>query len=287
MQLALGTVQFGIAYGIAGRGEAVPETEVREILEHAAAEGVTTVDTAAVYGDIESRLGRLGQGLPLEFVSKVPPIDDRLPPPEAAAFALASARRSRARLGPALRGLMTHRAKDLQGARGEAVWQALMPWARGEGIVVGASCYAPEEAVALLGDPGIRLCQIPGNALDQRVNRANAAGLGRIEVHLRSAFLQGLLLMGKERGVSRLPAATEALARWYAWASDRDMRPLEAALAVVKSFTAVSKVVIGVDDLRQWRAVTSAWGTVRPMAANELSTGDMDVIDPRCWKPHL
>ena len=42
MQLALGTVQFGIAYGIAGRGEAVPEAEVRAILEDAAARGVTS-----------------------------------------------------------------------------------------------------------------------------------------------------------------------------------------------------------------------------------------------------
>lgn len=284
MQLALGTVQFGLAYGIAGRGEAVPEAEVRAILEDAAAQGVTTLDTAAVYGDIESRLARLAAGLPLRFVSKVPALDESLDPAAAARAALAAARQSRQRLGPALRGLMTHRAQDLQGARGEAVWRLLAPWARDEGISLGASCYAADEAAALARHPGIALCQVPGNALDQRVARPDtAAALAGVDVHLRSAFLQGLLLMTPARAAERLPPAAEELARWHAWSAARGLSPLEAALSVVKSFGAVSTVVVGVDDLVQWREIAAAWRTARPLSAPELAVDRSGVIDPRLW----
>lgn len=280
MQLALGTVQFGIAYGIAGRGEAVPEAEVRAILEGAADQGVTTLDTAAAYGDIETRLARLAAGLPLRFVSKVPAIDETLDPAAAARAALAAARQSRERLGPALRGLITHRAQDLQGARGEAVWRLLAPWARDEGITLGASCYAPAEAEALARQPGVALCQVPGNAFDQRVVHAALAG---VEVHLRSAFLQGLLLMDPARAAERLPGAAEALNRWHAWAAARDLSPLEAALSVVKSFDTVSTVVVGVDNLAQWREIAAAWRVGRPLPAPELAVDRSGVIDPRLW----
>jgi aryl-alcohol dehydrogenase-like predicted oxidoreductase len=284
MQLALGTVQFGIAYGIAGRGEPVPEAEVRAILEDAAAQGVTMLDTAAAYGDIEPRLARLAAGLPLRIVSKIPALNESMDPAAAAQAALTAARQSHQRLGPALCGLMMHRAQDLQGARGEAVWGALAPWARNEGIVLGASCYAPAEAASLAAKPGIALCQLPGNALDQRIAQPyRAEALRGVEVHLRSAFLQGLLLMPRSQASSSLPTAAAALARWHAWADKRGLSPLEAALSVVKSFSVVSSVVVGVDSLYQWRAIAVAWRSTRAVAAPELATNKIRIIDPRHW----
>ena len=58
MKLSLGTVQFGLAYGIAGRDTPVEPAIVRNILELAQSAGITTLDTAAAYGDIEERLER-------------------------------------------------------------------------------------------------------------------------------------------------------------------------------------------------------------------------------------
>ena len=284
MQLALGTVQFGLAYGIAGRGEAVPDHEVRTILEDASARGVRTIDTAADYGDIESRLSRLAAGLPLEVVSKVPAIPPELSPDDAAAFALRMARRSRERLGPLLRGLMVHRSGDLVGARGDAVWPALRAWASADGIQLGASCYDPADADALARERGIALTQVPGNAFDQRIADAAAhAPLRQVEVHLRSAFLQGLLLMPLADAKRRLPAAAAPLDRWHADCARRGTAPLQSALAVVKSFSLVSRVVVGVDRLAQWTEIAQAWDAARPTDAPDLACGQADVTDPRLW----
>lgn len=284
MELALGTVQFGLAYGIAGRSEPVPEPEVRSILEDAAAQGVRTLDTAAAYGDIELRLAKLAHGLPLGFVSKIPPLDEQLSPQEAASAALAAARLSRERLGPALRCLMLHRARDLRGARGAALWRVLAPWAREEGVVLGASCYSPAEAAGLAQTPGIRLFQLPGNAFDQRLAaEADNAELNGVEIYLRSAFLQGLLLMDQHRAAERVPAAAAALELWHAWAAARELSLLEAALAVVKSFGLARTVVVGVDSLQQWRAISAAWKGTQALVAPELALQEAAVIDPRTW----
>jgi aryl-alcohol dehydrogenase-like predicted oxidoreductase len=282
MRLALGTVQFGLAYGIAGRGEIVPENEVRAILEDAAKRGVHTLDTASAYGDIEQRLAKLSAGLPLGIVSKVPAIPDSLAPQQAVDFALRAADLCFERLGSHLCGLMLHRGADLMGERGDALALALRTWCCDRGISFGASCYSPREAAELAATHGITLTQLPGNALDQRVG-CEVEGLTGVEVHLRSAFLQGLLLMPQQQAQSKLPQAAEFLSKWHAACRAADRSPLEMALSVVKSFSAVSAVVVGVDTLSQWIEIAQAWDHASPTEALDLRCFDPRIIDPRLW----
>lgn len=286
-QLVLGTAQFGLAYGIAGRGESVPEAEARAILEDAVARGVETLDTAAAYGDIETRLGRLIEGLPLQIISKIPAIPHDLKTTDAVTYALDAARQSHQRLGPALSALMMHRGDDLlrDVPRGQALSSALRQWATERGLVFGASCYGPDEASSLAQQHGITLIQLPGNAFDQRVaQHAIDPALKGVRLHMRSAFLQGLLLMPIEQGIARLPVAADQLRKWHAHCAAHRQTPLEAALSVAKSFDNVSALVLGVDRLAQWREIADAWERVTPQAAPELVCTLTDIIDPRQWK---
>ncbi len=98
VQLALGTVQFGTAYGVAGRGEAVPLREVREILDVAWHLGVKVLDTAPDYGSIERRLSEVAGQHPFRIVSKIPALTkDTSGDP--VGFVKESISRSRRRLG--------------------------------------------------------------------------------------------------------------------------------------------------------------------------------------------
>jgi aryl-alcohol dehydrogenase-like predicted oxidoreductase len=291
MELALGTVQFGMAYGIAGRSAAVPEVEIRAILEAASAAGVRTLDTAAGYGDIEQRLAGLAAGLPLRIVSKIPAVAEGLNDRAAADWALAQAQRSRDRLGAAMTGLMFHRADDLAGERGIAVWAAVADWCRREGLALGASCYDPETCRRLAALPGFALAQLSGNALDQRLLDSfptaapSPAGPAHppLAIQLRSAFLQGLLLMPEAEATRRLPCAEEPLARWHVACRAAGLTPLVAALSVVRNFAAVDSVVVGVDSAAQWHEIRQAWDAARPLDLPEVRCDDAAVIDPRRW----
>jgi aryl-alcohol dehydrogenase-like predicted oxidoreductase len=284
LELALGTVQFGLAYGIAGMGHAVPDTQVRQILATARQYGIRTLDTASTYGDIEQRLADLCGDQDFDVISKIAPVPAGLDGAAAAAWVLEQAQQSRQRLGGRLKGLMLHRADDLLESRADWIWTALERWAATEAVELGASCYDPSTCIRIRERLPIRLAQLPGNPFDQRLPRALPSALPGLQVHLRSVFLQGLLLMDETAAAHRLPAAAPALRRWHDWCAQRELAPLVAALSVVKSFHAVAAVLVGVDSATQLEQIAAAWVQARAIEAPELIEQSLAVIDPRSWK---
>lgn len=285
MELALGTVQFGLPYGIAGRGEPVPESEVRAILEEASYRGIRLLDTAASYGDIETRLRDLCGGLEFRCISKIPAVELEAVSLDAGRFAVEAFRRTQDRLGGMLESVLFHRATDLVGAKGREIWDTVCDIANESGIRLGVSCYAPEEIGAIQSQFPIEVAQVPGSAFDQRLrSAAQASGFGSIELHLRSVFLQGLLLMPYEAAIRRLPAATKPLLAWHAWCADRGFTPLVGALAIAKGTFGVKYVIVGVDSLTQLKAIISAWDSAPAVVDETFASADLELIDPRRWK---
>ncbi len=284
-RLALGTAQFGLAYGLnnmAGQ----PSTEaVAEILAAAQAAGLTLLDTAAAYGNSEARLGELtGDNLAFELITKLP-----AGPPAQVAQQLAA---SLARLRRAqLYGAMFHAFKPLQ--EEPAAWQALQA-ARAAGQVarIGVSLYHPHEAEWLLTENwDINLVQVPYNVFDQRF----AAVLPRlaerdVEVHVRSAFLQGLLL----REPAALPEFFRPLApkltRLRALAAAASV-PLPALLLLFAAYApGVARAVVGVDSVANLQenlaaAPHAAAAEALRLALTELAEPTDTFILPYAWPP--
>ena len=282
-QLSLGTAQFGLAYGIAGSGVPVGSDEARRILERASSIGIRFVDTAPAYGDIEQRLGPLCAGLDLRFVSKIGTLAMQTDPANAAELVMRGAELSMQRLGAALDCLLFHNGEDLLGPAGDAVWSVLEKFSRETGVRLGVSCYGPTVLQRVLARYPVKVAQLPGNALDQRV----ASGLsqfGDVELHLRSAFLQGLLLMPEDAAVARLPVAADELRRWHEWLAGRRLDPLRASLSLVKGLPGVAYCVVGVESLIQLNAIIEAWNLAQPVRAPELGCARPEVIDPRRWR---
>ncbi len=278
--LLLGTVQFGLTYGVAGRGEVVPEPEVRSLLELAAASGITTLDTAPAYGDIEARLSALCQGLPLSVVSKIAavPIDAY----DAGAAVRASIRLSRARLGDRLTTLLFHRADDLFRPDADVIWRSAVDEAGP--VRIGVSVYDPATLVILRTRYGIGVAQLPANPLDQRLRRPGVAdALEGVEIHARSVFLQGLLLAHVSQVREQVPAAVDAHERWTAWCRGHGLSPLQAALAVTRALPCVSACVVGVDRRVHLEQILEAAKQSAPLEAPLLRSDDLNVIDPRHW----
>lgn len=281
IELALGTAQFGMAYGVAGRGHAVPENEVRAILRRAHELGVRVLDTASVYGDIEGRLATLAGDAPFSVVTKLPPLPAGVSAADTDSFVKAAIRGARARLGSLLHTMLFHRAEDLLGPQGDAAWRACESDGENRGLRFGVSCYEPATLQQICQRLPIATAQLPGNALDQRLY---AAARTDVEIHLRSLFLQGLLLMPLEQAVARVPAASSALARFHDWCRVRGLSALEAALAFAKGLPGVRVCVVGVDSQAHLEAIAAAWSNAPVLRDVAVQSDDLDVIDPRRWR---
>jgi aryl-alcohol dehydrogenase-like predicted oxidoreductase len=283
MELALGTVQFGTAYGVAGRGAPLCDREARAVLEAAARHGLRWLDTAAAYGDIEQRLAGLCGELPFGVVTKLPALPAEVATQAAPAFFVEALRRSRERLGERLRVVLFHRAEDLAGEQGEAIWRAVDLETRAAGVELGVSCYDLSTLRDLQKRWPVRAAQLPGNALDQALATLDVERAPPL-LQLRSAFLQGLLLMPEAHAVRRLPPSALALQHWHAWCRTHGLDRLEAALGVVKGFAAVGQCVVGVDGVEHLEQIATAWSRSAALRAPEIACADPAVIDPRRWK---
>lgn len=255
-RLGLGTVQFGFDYGVANVSGRPDDDEVRNILRDAVDCGIETIDTAAAYGDSEAVLGRcLPRTAAVRLVTKTRPLRERMEESDAAAWVREGFVRSLQRLRrDSVDALLVHHAADLLGPLGAAIFSELARL-RKEGRVrrIGLSAYTGAEVDAALERYDIDLIQIPVNVLDQRLLSGGQLLRLReraVEIHVRSVFLQGLLLMEPANVPAYFSTIRPMLQSWRDALTEGGMTPAEGAFAFVQSLD-VDVVLVGVENAQQ------------------------------------
>ncbi|HKO80764.1 MAG TPA: aldo/keto reductase [Chitinophagaceae bacterium] len=191
-KIGLGTVQFGIKYGIANKTGQTPAAEVTRILDKAYQYGVRIVDTASAYGNAEQVLG-YNDLHRFQLVSKFMPVTigrslaDQL---NHTLFHLQI---------DSLYGFLAHRPMSLLENKNQ--WQEL-EYLKSDGLVkkIGYSLNNTNELTELLDNNMMPdLIQVPYNYFDNRFKeQLIELKMRGCEVHARSAFLQGLFFMNPD-----------------------------------------------------------------------------------------
>ena len=283
--MALGTAQFGYAYGIANQTGQVSRDNAAAILDHAWEAGVHMLDTAVAYGESEQRLGEIGIAR-WRVISKLPAIPDPCVDVAGSVQEWVMGSLERLRI-PKLWGLLLHRPQQLLGSRGDALFQALLA-VKDQGMVekIGVSIYDPGELDALCSQYRLDVVQAPFNVLDRRL--ATSGWLHRlcqagIEVHTRSTFLQGLLLMEASKRPTGFDRWHSLWVEWDRWLESQALTPLQACLGFVLSHPAIDCVVVGVDSLRQLQEILCAADTKDVSVPLSLATDDLQLVNPSNW----
>ena len=285
MKLALGTAQFGLEYGIANQAGPVPLDEVKNIIRHAALRGIDTLDTAIAYGESESALGKVGVN-GWNVITKLPALPGASV--DVASWVKTQIECSLSRLGVSqLHCVLLHRPDDLLNTNGQQLYKALQQL-KAEGIArkIGVSIYGPEELDRLTGEMHFDVVQAPLNILDRRlVDSGWARRLKRqeIEVHVRSAFLQGLLLMPPDQRPKKFTRWTAVWSEWSRWLVATGLMPMQACLGYVLSIDEVDKIVVGVDSLKQLKEILDASHSELSSLPDWPQPIDMSLINPGLW----
>jgi aryl-alcohol dehydrogenase-like predicted oxidoreductase len=291
MKLGLGTVQFGLDYGIANPGGQTPPGEAQAILDYAAARGIRVIDTASLYGQSEEVLGSvLPAGHPFRVVTKtIRFAKPNIGPADIAACEQAFSASLAKLRQPSLYGLLLHHADDLLVPGGERLFARLAEWRR-QGLVqkIGVSVYTGDQIDRILAAYPIELIQLPLSILDQRLiagghlRRLKDKG---VEIHVRSVFLQGLLLMPPDDLPPRFGTIRGHLDSYRAFLRERGLTPVQAALGFVLSLPEVGTAVCGVNTLGQLAELAAAVREdLDPGQFAPFALSDETILNPALWR---
>lgn len=263
-QLALGTVQLGLQYGIANRTGKPGRETAHAILQHALDAGVNTLDTAAIYGDSEEVIGSFlaerQPDPPPIIVTKLAQVQlDGEPSAEAVhehvRGALAA---SAARLGlETIPVCLLHHVDDLTSYGGKVIGSVVR--LKDEGFLgrIGASTYRPDDVDTFLGLGVFDAIQIPINLFDHRLieggHLRRLAEAGAI-VFARSVFLQGIFFRDPDRLEWFAEEAREPLRKLRRLSADCGRPIAELAVAFVRDLPGIASLVIGCETVEQLAA---------------------------------
>lgn len=284
-RLALGTAQFGLTYGIANQDGQVTRPVAKAMLQLAAARGIDMLDTAIAYGESEACLGELGTH-GFKLVTKLPLV------PEGCAdinnWVKEQIAASLSRLGvSAIYGLLLHYPQQLLGTAGKALYEGLQD-VREAGLVekVGISIYVPSELELLLARYRFDLVQAPFNLLDNRLHTSGWLQCLKddgVEIHTRSAFLQGLLLMPQSAIPAKFSQWSSLWCKWHAWLTGHNVSAVQACLAFPLQFQEIDRVVVGADSVRQLENIISAASNIETIDLPDLCCNAENLINPTRW----
>lgn len=258
-RLCLGTVQFGLSYGIYNRTGKPSRGEVFKMIDEAVSSGIRYIDTAAAYGNAEEILGEYlsarSGAVHLNIISKLKPnlIEDN--DPLASQRVRREVESSLKRLKTdVLEGYLLHTPANFYNQR---IIEGLID-CKEAGLIknLGVSIYEMQEALDAAGSGLVDYIQVPYSVFDQRVKKTDffqIAKRNKVKVFSRSTFLQGLMLMSAEEVPVHLAVAKTYLGEFDDVLSNHGLTRLEASFLFSYNNPEIDCLVFGVDNLQQLR----------------------------------
>lgn len=258
-KLVLGTVQFGLDYGVNNPHGKPDKKKSLGMLDYAHEKGIKIFDTAYNYGTAEEILGEFSESRKLkdkiQVITKLKPniISKSKTGLNFYDIIRGNLEESLKRLGrDCVDGYLFHTPEYIKNDQFFACLQKL----KREGSVknIGVSIYEESDALYAAKLPGVDYIQIPYNIFDQRLDQTDFFPLARKnskKIFARSAFLQGLFFMPEEKISHGLGNAKKYLKDLDRIISKFGMSRMEAALLFSLKNENVDYVVFGVDNIDQ------------------------------------
>jgi len=284
-RIALGTVQFGMKYGISNQEGQVSPTEIKSILKSALEMGVDMLDTAISYKDSEKYLGMNDANF-FKIVTKIPPIPNSIE--DVRSWCLSQFNSSLINLNTdQIYGLLLHSPEDLLTSNGPAIYGALN-FLKQTGKVkkIGISINTFNTITEIINTYKLDLIQAPFNIIDRRLLNSGILKSLKdkdIEIHSRSAFLQGLLLMGEIDKPPEFSKWNDIWSQWANWLSNNSITALDGAIQYALSYPEIDKVIIGVQNSKQLTEISRSIMKKNINDFPDIQCVDENLINPSKW----
>lgn len=262
MKIALGTVQWGLDYGIANT-HGIPSDEVlNSIFALANKAGINMFDTAVQYGEAEKRVGQFSN-LEHKIVTKIGNFSTNKCLNQQLDNSFNHLQRQN------IYGCLFHNVDEL--INNTDLWRELLVY-KEEGRInkIGYSLYEPQELFDLL-EAGLHpdIVQLPYSILDRKFEPYFDLLKKRgVEIHVRSVFLQGLYFKNPEQLSNKLSILKSVLSELQNISKQNNLDISELCLDFIRQNCKIDYAVIGVESEDQLREVSQVkncnlnWGII-------------------------
>ena len=273
-KLVLGTVQFGLQYGVNSAGRPSEEA-VKSILAEAAKGGISTLDTSSAYGNSEEILGEsITPDEGFKIVSKYPKGET----PVAEMF---KGTLERLKVNY-LYGYLLHHFEVYK--NNPKIWDEFVALKEsGEVKKIGFSLYTPEELQFILDNKSpFDLIQVPFNIFDKKflplMKEVHEKG---VEIHVRSTFLQGLFFKDRNALPEKLKPMKKYLLQLDDFSKASGLSISEVALNYNLQNPYIDGILIGVDNVEQLKMnLASVKNTPIDI---EIDVKEQELLNPVNW----
>ena len=283
-KIVLGTVQLGLNYGISNTAGITTSEEAVKIFSVAKENNINFIDTAINYGDSENIIGTTSG---FNIITKIPMIPKKINENEIEIWINNEISQSLKRLKTnKLYGVLLHFPEQLFDRNGRKIFEVLIKLKKNnQSEKIGISAYSTKVVKAIVNRYEIDIVQLPFNIINQELLRSSVLSTIKnrnIELHVRSIFLQGLLLISKENFPQKFSKWSYIFDNWYKWLIDEKISALNACLSFVDSFNDINKVIIGINNSKQLVQILKS-DTKKNLKFPKIHCSDKKLINPSFW----
>ena len=286
-KLALGTVQFGLDYGISNKTGRVNDDHIKKILLLAKKENIDVIDTAISYGSSEKAIGKAGI-TDFKFITKLPDIPKNCSNIDK--WIEENVKSSITKLGIYyFEGILIHNSNNLLNEKRNELIKSLKK-IKTIGLVkkIGISIYDPKEYERLIKIMRFDIVQAPLNIIDRRLVTSGLLSKlcsEGVEIHVRSIFLQGLLLMKRDSIPSYFDSWVNIWDRWELELTKNDLNPIELCLSYPRSLPEIDKIIVGVENAMQLNEIIQKSKIkINDFDTSFMISNDLKLINPYNWR---
>ena len=287
-KLSLGTVQFGLDYGIANNNGQPKQKSVNEIIEYVYQHNINCFDTAQAYGNAEEVIGKsIEDKQDIFIISK---LKSEFFKKDLMNNVYKSLKNLKIDL---LYGLLLHDSELLYNWKEE--YSNLINSLIAENNIkyFGVSIYTNEDFDLAIKNPSIKFIQIPFNIFDQRAVSKNwfkKAKDNNKLIFIRSVFLQGLLLMDINKLPSNLQIAKKYLIIFESYCKKLNITKSELALSFVDTVATDSLLLFGCDNIQQAKENIENYNSLKELdrsivqsIINDFKDINENIYNPTRW----
>jgi len=279
MRLSIGTAQFGFKYGLNKRK--IKSTEIQKIKKIIQKQDIDCLDTSINYGKSEHIIGNLR--LKKKIITKITLPKNKIK--NLNNWYKNTLNNSLRKLKvPSLYALLVHNTSDI--LSGNKEFLNLLLDSKKKKLIkkIGISVYEIKEVKKILKFWIPDIIQLPLNIIDQRFLKSNflkELKKKRIEIHVRSCFLQGILLKSHlEIGNKK---SKKIFKNFLRWCKKKKINQLTACLHFIKKIKQINSLVVGFENEAQLKEIIYIFNKKTINVPNKFTINEKKVIDPRKW----